>query len=253
MLGRLKHALLSENIHLKYQPVYSLSHEEVVGFEALLRWRDPHYGSVCPETLVTLAAQHGLMNTVSVYVIKKALSQMVHLIKAHHLFLSFNLHPTDFLSHSFKDFLYSALARHQLTASDLMLEITEVPCHDLSALNQNAQLLAEKGFRLALDDFGKGCSDSERLRALPVTDVKIDRLLTHALCEGLGNGHGSDAQKHCDSLYRFPYPLIFEGVETQAQLTCLRERFPRARVQGWYFSKAVPIEGVRRLLGESVA
>lgn len=250
MLCRLKHALRTDNIHLKYQPVYSINTKEVLGFEALLRWRDPHFGRVCPETLVTLAASNGLMNTVSVYVIKKALTQMAGLIKKHGIFLSLNLSPADLISASFKNVLMTELRQHHLAPSSILLEITEVPCSDIDALKAGALSLAQEGFRLALDDFGKGCSDIPRLRALPVSEVKIDRALTRALCASR-NLH-SPVWETCNALYRMPYQLIFEGVETQAQLSTLAERFPRSWVQGWYFSKAVAIDDVQLLLDAPV-
>lgn len=246
MLFRLKHALLTGNIHLKYQPIYSPITNKIVGFEALLRWRDPLFGRVCPETLVSLAANNGLMNTVSVYVLKKALAEMYELIKAHRFFLSLNLHPTDLISASFKNQLLSELAGYQLLPSSVMLEITEVPCKDLNALSDGALTLAEMGFRLALDDFGKGCSDVARLMKLPVSEVKIDRAVTQHLCAS----KSMSALKICDSLYQRPYQLIFEGVETPAQEAYLTERYPRALLQGWYFSKAVSIDGVQALLRE---
>lgn len=249
MLCRLKHALRSDNIHLKYQPIYSILTKEIVGFEALLRWRDPHFGRVCPETVVALAVKNGLMHSVSACVIKRAISEMGEIIKSHELFLSLNLNPADLISDSFKNLLVIELADKQVSPSSIMLEITEVPCNDLMALNKGAVALAEKGFRLALDDFGKGCSDVARLRSLPISEVKIDRAMTHRLFAT----DNTDAQVMCDSLYQAPYSLIFEGVETQTQLAWLAKRFPRARVQGWYFSKAVSIDGVRALLGESAA
>jgi sensor c-di-GMP phosphodiesterase-like protein len=249
MLCRLNHALHTDDINLKYQPVYSILTEKIVGFETLLRWRDPYFGHVCPETVVALATKNRLMHSVSAYVIKKAISEMREIIKAHTLFLSLNLNPADLISVSFKNLLITELAQQQLSPSSIMLEITEVPCNDLMALNKGAVTLAEKGFRLALDDFGKGCSDVERLRSLPVSEVKIDRAMTHHLFAT----DNTDARVMCDSLYQAPYPLIFEGVETQTQLAWLAKRFPRARVQGWYFSKAVSIDGVRALLGESTA
>lgn len=251
MLCRLKHALHTDNIHLKYQPIYATSTRQIVGFEALLRWRDPHFGRVCPETLVTLAAKNGLMNTVSVYVIKKALAQMSELIKEHGVFLSLNLNPTDLISASFKNVFVAELAQRRLSPSSVMLEITEVPCRDLHALKKGARSLVDEGFRLALDDFGKGCSDVARLKELPVSEVKIDRALTRELCAS-GNS-STTVLETCNALYRMPYLLIFEGVESQQQLDYICERFPRSRVQGWYFSRAVSIDDVRMLLSETVA
>jgi sensor c-di-GMP phosphodiesterase-like protein len=83
MLCRLKHALLASNINLHYQPVYSACTKKIVGFEALLRWRDSRFGRVCPETLIGLAVENGLMSTVSLYVIKKAIAEMATLLSRH--------------------------------------------------------------------------------------------------------------------------------------------------------------------------
>jgi len=246
MLCRLKHALLTNNVNLKYQPIYSTFSEKIVGFEALLRWRDPHFGLVCPEKLVKLASSNGLMDTVSVYVIKKAISQMADVMKHHHLFLSLNVDPGDLISDSFKKILLLELARHQLSPSSVMLEITEVPCHHLNSLAKNAMLLAKRGFKIALDDFGKGCSGFDRLLALPVSDVKIDRALTHAFFTR--DARQQQTLGMCSRLYQLPYRLIFEGIETEQQYAFLQAHFPHALMQGWYFAKPVSIEDVHRLM-----
>lgn len=246
MLCRLKHALLTDNVNLKYQPVYSTFSQKIVGFEALLRWHDPHLGRICPEKLVKLASSNGLMDTVSVYVIKKAMAQMADVMKHYHLFLSLNVDPGDLIADSFKKILLLELVRYQLAPSSVLLEITEVPCHQPESLASNAMLLAQRGFKIALDDFGKGCSGFDRLLALPVSDVKIDRALTHALCTR--DARQQQALGMCSRLYQLPYRLIFEGVETEQQYAFLQTHFPHALMQGWYFSKPVSIEDVHRLM-----
>lgn len=249
MLCRLKHALLANNINLYYQPIYSACTKKIVGFEALLRWRDARFGRVCPETLIGLAVENGLMSTVSLYVIKKAIAEMATLLARHGLLLNLNITPGDLNSISFKNTLLNELARHQLNASSIVLEITEVSCNDTQALMTNATQFRQHGFHLALDDFGKGCSNHERLLSLLVTDVKIDKSLTQALCAK--TLHGEKTLRMCRALYERPYRLIFEGIEFAEQLACITREFPGARAQGWYFSKALPIEGVRALLNEA--
>ena len=248
MLCRLKHALLANNINLHYQPIYSALTKKVVGFEALLRWRDSQFGRVCPETVIGLAVENGLMSTVSLYIIKKAIAEMATLLSRHSLLLNLNITPGDLNSDSFKKTLLNELARHQLDASSIVLEITEVSCNDTRALIDNAVQFRQHGFHLALDDFGKGCSNHERLLRLPVTDVKIDKSLTQALC--VNDVRGVSILNMCRGLYEKPYRLIFEGVEFAEHLACIARWFPHARAQGWYFSKALPIEGVRALLNE---
>lgn len=248
MLCRLKHALLSSNISLHYQPVYSAAAKKIVGFEALLRWRDSRFGRVCPETLIGLAVENGLMSTVSLYVIKKAIAEMAPLLSRHDLLLNLNITPGDLNSVSFKKTLLNELARHQLNASSIVLEITEVSCNDTQALIGNAAQFRQHGFHLALDDFGKGCSNHERLLSLSVTDVKIDKSLTQALC--VNDVRGVKTRNMCRALYERPYRLIFEGVECADQMACITRWFPCARAQGWYFSKALPIESVRALLND---
>lgn len=249
MLYRLKHALLADNINLKYQPIYSATTKKIVGFEALLRWRDSRFGRVCPETLIGLAVENGLMSTVSLYVIKKAIAEMATLLSRHTLLLNLNITPGDLNSASFKKTLLNELECHQLDASSIVLEITEVSCNDTQALSSNAAQFREQGFHLALDDFGKGCSNDDRLLSLPVSEVKIDKTLTQALC--INDIRGEKTLNMCKALYQRPYRLIFEGIEFEDQLACIARQFPRASVQGWYFSKAVSIDGVRALLDEA--
>lgn len=249
MLCRLKHALLADNINLKYQPIYSATTKKILGFEALLRWRDSRFGRVCPETLLGLAVENGLMSTVSLYVIKKAIAEMATLLSRHNLLLNLNITPGDLNSASFKKTLLNELAHHQLNASSIVLEITEVTCNDTRALSSNAALFRQHGFHLALDDFGKGCSNHDRLLSLPVSEVKIDKTLTQALC--VNDVRGEKTLNMCKALYQRPYKLIFEGIEFEEQMACITRHFPRASVQGWYFSKAVSMDGVRALLSDA--
>lgn len=249
MLCRLKHALLADNINLKYQPIYSATTKKILGFEALLRWRDSRFGLVCPETLIGLAVENGLMSTVSLYVIRKAIAEMAALLSHSNLLLSLNITPADLNSSSFKKALLSEIEYHHLAASSIMLEITEVSCNDTQALSNNAALFRQHGFHLALDDFGKGCSNHDRLLSLPVSEVKIDKALTQALC--VHDIRGEKTLNMCKALYQRPYRLIFEGIEFEEQLACITRHFPRASVQGWYFSKAVSMDGVRALLSDA--
>jgi sensor c-di-GMP phosphodiesterase-like protein len=251
MLSRLKQALLTDNILLKYQPIYASTCNKIIGFETLLRWRDPHFGRICPERLVQLAAENGLMNALSVYVVRKALSEIAVLVNQHSLLLSINISPNDLLSSSFNSLLFKEITAFKISPASIMLEITEVPCKYPDKIIKKAEQLAAEGFRLALDDFGKGCSNIDRLLSLPISDVKIDRALTHALME---SGTTSDkVRKCCENLYQQAWRLIFEGVETAAHSHFLHVHFPHALQQGWYFSKAVPMSGVRALLGEPEA
>ncbi len=191
-----------------------------------MRWHDPFFGRIGPETLLGLASSNGLMDTLSGYVIKKAISQMAGLMKDHILFLSLNLAPADLISGTSASILFSELIRHHLPPGSIMLELTEEQCSRPDTLAKQAARLAQRGFQLALDDFGKGCSNFDRLLSLPVSTVKIDRDLTQTLFSQ------GPRQKQilgiCRCLYQQPNRVIFEGIETEAQSAFIAEHFPDA-------------------------
>ena len=239
MLFRFKQALNDGKLFLEYQPVYASATGNIVGVEALLRWRDARFGNVCPETFIALAVANDLIESVSLFVLKKAVSEMAAWVKQHALYLSVNILPADLASTRFRSKLLALLEQYELPPAAIMLEIVEAEYQDLIALRQNVDAFRKLGFRIALDDFGKGCSNFERLLGVPVSDLKIDKCLTDILLSSGRNLGGI-----IDCLYQLPMRLVFEGIENQQQAALVEERYPSSSMQGWYFSRALPMERI---------
>lgn len=243
MLFRFKQALNDGKLILEYQPVYASATGNIVGVEALLRWRDVRFGNVSPETFIALAVANDLIESVSLFVLQKAVSEMAAWVKQHALYLSVNILPADLASARFRSKLLALLEHYELPPAAIMLEVVEVECQDLIALRQNVDAFRTLGFRIALDDFGKGCSNFERLLGVPVSDLKIDKCLTDNLFTPRRNLKGI-----IDCLYQLPVQLIFEGVEQPEQAQFIRKHYPNASMQGWYFSRALPPDAIAELV-----
>ena len=215
----LRRALALKQFHLLYQPQFDLASDEVVGFEALIRWRRPDGGVVSPRKFIPLAEDIGLITPLSDWVLRTACRQAACWPEP--VTVAVNLSPVQFRNDRLPETVASALAHSGLAASRLELEITE------GALTANPDLvratlttLRRLGVRIAMDDFGAGYSSLSSLQNFPFDTIKIDRAFIGgidlepkrlpvlraivALAAALGMG------------------TTAEGVETAAELACVR-------------------------------
>jgi diguanylate cyclase len=219
----LRLALERNELQLHYQPELEVATGRLVGVEALLRWIHPTRGNVPNEVCIPIAEETGLIVPIGLWVIDEACAQMRRWIDAGlpsgRLTMAVNVSVLQFRQ-GLAAAVADALARHQLDASCLQLEITE------SMLAQNlAQLRAELGrcsalgVQIAIDDFGTGYSSLSMLKSLPIDLLKIDKSFVHDLSSNpqdtaivgtiVGMAHALGMK------------VIAEGVETELQLQAL--------------------------------
>jgi diguanylate cyclase (GGDEF)-like protein len=240
----LRTAISAATVDVAYQPIVSLSHGRIIGFEALARWTDPELGPVSPDVFIEIAERRGLIGTLSKMLFSKATSAARHW--PDDLFLAFNLSPSQLADPATFDAMTDELARQGINPSRLEAEITEtaVLAHPAAA-TRNIGRLRAAGVGISLDDFGTGQSSLSRLRELPFTKLKIDRSFVRpinedrgaqtivrailAMCEGLGIGS------------------VAEGIETVDQAARLVSMQCNAG-QGWLFGKAKSARETEQLL-----
>ena len=240
----LRQALGSGQLEVFYQPVISLHHQAVAGFEALLRWRHPQRGLVPPSEFIPLAEEIGLITPIGEWVLQQACADAASwpgMLK-----VAVNLSSVQFRSRNLVAAVAAALRASALSPSRLELEITEtVMLEDTVATVETLNELHELGVSIAMDDFGTGYSSLSYLRSFPFDRVKIDQSFVREL------GQRSD----CGAIVRAVASLsgelgmatTAEGVETQEQLDALAV-FGCTEVQGYLFSPAVPASQVPDLL-----
>jgi diguanylate cyclase (GGDEF)-like protein len=213
----MRQALVSGRFRLHYQPQVSLGSGEVVGAEALLRWRDPELGDVAPARFIPVAEESGFIVDIGDWVLSQAVRQAAlwHQ-RGHALPVAVNVSALQFQQPQFVDRVASVLAVSGVPARLLELELTEsILVHDADEALNRLHALAALGVQLSIDDFGTGYSSLAYLKRFPIGKLKIDRSFVAGL-----PGDESDAGIVLAILQManaLGMKVIAEGVETEAQ------------------------------------
>ncbi len=175
----LREALHRNEVSVAYQPQVSLTEGHVAGAEALVRWHHTDRGPIPPDTFLPIAAERGLMPTLSRYIADTIKTDILAWRSAGVAYprVALNIHPMDFRTPGVLYDTISRLTDGGISPRDILLEITE-GC--FLGRGTDAALflldeLAERGFELSLDDFGTGHASISHLKKLPVSEIKIDR------------------------------------------------------------------------------
>jgi len=243
MLAELRNALENRELELHFQPKADLRTGDVVGVEALLRWRHPERGMVPPDEFIPLAEQTGLMRAITQFVVDTALEQLAEWWQSGlRVQAAVNVCARDLYDRDFADFLRERLDHHNVPPRALMIEVTEsVLMADPARAATTLLSLADVGVGVSLDDFGTGYSSLVHLKRLPVSEVKIDR--SFVLRMDVNEDDAAIVRSIIDLASALGLRVVAEGVETQ-------EAWDRLSVygcdaaQGWYLAKAMPADAV---------
>ncbi len=228
---------------LHYQPQLSLDGGQMMGVEALVRWRHPGRGLLAPEHFIELAEETGLIIPIGAWVLEQACRQLSAWDAENApLLMAVNLSPRQLMDPSLVEMVEKSLHSSGLDAGHLCLEITEStvasdPARALEVLGA----LKGLGVTLGIDDFGTGQSSLAALDSYPVDILKVDRSLVARL--------GADAKRvrMLSAVVGLAHALdlfaVAEGVETEAQLDELRDVDCDA-AQGYLFSRPKPPEQI---------
>jgi diguanylate cyclase (GGDEF)-like protein len=248
--GELAGALDGEQLELHYQPIVDVSSQQIVGFEALLRWRHPERGLVSPLEFIPLAEETGLIVPIGRWVLQEATRQAAEWQNRSplgRLRMSVNVSVRQFQHPDLVGDVAEALQRSGLDATLLTLEITEsLFAQDIEETTRKIGLLKAQGIRLALDDFGTGYSSLSYLRRFPIDTLKIDKSFIDGVTTS-AEGHAVVAAitQLGETLH---LEVVAEGLETVEQVETLRA-LGCPLGQGYHFSRPlVPGDAVKLLL-----
>lgn len=231
-------ALTNNEFKLYYQPICNLPDGCLAGFEALIRWHHPTDGLIQPADFLWLAEQTGLIREIGLWTLERACRDWPTLRQYTDYetpFVSVNLSANQLTSETLVDDVKAIIARHNMAATELKLELTETvmverPEIALQILNS----LVELGYSLALDDYGTGHSGLDHLQRYPIGTVKIDRAFIAPMLES------AQSLKIVGSTIALAHSLgmnvVAEGIETKdvgEKLLEMKCNFG----QGWYFGK----------------
>jgi diguanylate cyclase (GGDEF)-like protein/PAS domain S-box-containing protein len=246
-------AIKNGELSLYFQPQAAsgrtVDASEIIGFEALARWRHPVRGFVPPGDFIPLAEESGLIVEMGEWILRQACREAASWPKP--LQIAVNLSPAQFVHGDLVGLVHSILLETGLAPDRLELEITEgVLIEDFDRGLALLRRLKTLGVRISMDDFGSGYSSLSYLQAFPFDKIKIDR----AFVMNLGRNPQSAAivRAVIDLGHGMNMSIVAEGVETVEQLGFLAEEGCDS-VQGYLLGKPMPIETYDRLVGRSNA
>lgn len=248
----LRHAVERNELHLVFQPIVSMNHNEVYGFEALVRWAHPSLGVLLPKRFIPIAEESDLISEIGSWVLEDALRQLVTcraVAGFGHLTVAVNLSALQLRDELLVQRVSRCLDVHGLPGSALTLELTE------SEMMENLELsiasltaLRRLGVLIAIDDFGTKYSSLAYLQRLPVSILKIDQSFVQAI-------RGSEpvpSESLVAAIMAMSEALgiqtIVEGVETAEQARHLMQLGCRV-AQGYLYARPARADQIIDVLG----
>ncbi|MDX7953191.1 EAL domain-containing protein [Lichenihabitans sp. Uapishka_5] len=243
----LRRALVKNELELHYQPLISLTGDELMGVEALLRWPHPTRGMIPPNDFIPLAEETGMIVAIGDWVLRTACAQATLWPG---LMMAVNVSAVQFKHREFVDAVRQTLIDTGLEPGRLELEITEgVLLYDTQAALETLTQLKAIGVRIAMDDFGTGYSSLGYLNSFPFDKIKIDRSFITQVAE---TDKSSAIVRSVITLGQsLSMVTIAEGVETAEQLDFLRAE-GCDQVQGYIFGFPVPPSEFTALLAQRI-
>lgn len=227
-----------------YQPKFDVRTEIPVltSAEALVRWNHPELGMVSPGMFIPLFEENGLIQELDSYVWREAARQIKDWKERFDFVVpvSVNVSRIDMYDPELINTLKNILEENELSASDLLLEITESAyTQDSGQIIETVNKLREIGFKIEMDDFGTGYSSLNMISTLPIDALKLDmQFIRNAFND---RKDIRMLEVIIDIADYLSVPVIAEGVETEDQMRALRDMGCDI-VQGYYFSRPVPAE-----------
>jgi diguanylate cyclase (GGDEF)-like protein len=245
----LRHALDSNQLRLDYQPIVSLSTEQIIGFEALLRWNHPTRGLIGPAEFIPIAEETGLIIPIGNWVLGEACRQLRewHLLypAAADTTMSVNISGVQLSLPNIIENIQEVLLETGLSGRSLRFEMSESICLNKSQLVVDTlKKLSQMGIEFEIDDFGVGYSPLSYLHDYPIHGIKIGRSFINSIS-------GSQPTEIVRTMLTLAKDLgiqtIAEGIETEEQLQGLKA-LGCGFGQGYIISHPVDCAGIASLL-----
>ncbi len=229
-----------DRLFLHFQPKISLETEEIIGFEALARFRIPVYGMIPPLEFIEIAERNHLIYDLGLLILRDACAFLRELDDAgmKKWTVAVNISVLQLLRKEFTAHVEEVLKEYQIDPEMLEFEITESILSDnFDLINLKLRQIRKKGIKVSMDDFGTGFSSLARLRELSIDAVKLDR---HFISRIKENEKPSYISIDIISMaHRVGLKVVAEGVETEEQLDFLK-KYQCDYAQGYYIS--MPLE-----------
>jgi diguanylate cyclase (GGDEF)-like protein len=244
----LRQALMQRELQIHYQPIVRIKTGEIVGAEALLRWRHPKKGWVPPDHFIPIAEKYGLMPQIGLWLTDQV-CRYQNLLLSYGLKpirISINLSPSQFFQQTLVSDLLKLFSAHQVDPHLFELEITEdIVIQDFVWSERQIKALKRIGLSIAMDDFGKGQSSLIYLQRLPFDVIKMDQDFIRDIHQQPANQ--AIVKALISMAHQLGMRIIAEGVETKEELAVLQS-FQGDLVQGYLTGRPVPGDQFRYAL-----
>lgn len=237
----LHRAIEEGEFEIWYQPQVDLATMEIVGMEALLRWKHASRGIIRPAEFISVAEERGMIVVIGDWVIREACREVRRLHDAGRdgFRVAVNISARQFRDQNLLATIESAIAESGIDPRCLELEITETVAMENVVLTMTTlAALRKTGVTIAIDDFGTGHSSLSYLKRFPIDALKIDRAFLLDLPDGFEDA--AIVKSVIQLAQGLNLRVVAEGVETAEQLAFLRAQGCH-EVQGFYFSEPVPV------------
>ena len=240
----LRQALEKRELVLNYQPVVDANTENVVSFEALVRWNSAEHGPISPVKFVPIAEDTRLIVPIGTWVLEQACREATRWPE--HIRIAVNVSPEQLFEPDFATTVVRALTASGLEARRLELEVTEsIFLRDASIARASLEQVMALGCTVALDDFGTGYSSLGYLRKIRFSTIKVDR----SFVTGAGQG-SKEALAIIRAVVAMAESLEMsttaEGVETAEEAELIR-KLGATKIQGYYFGRPMAAEDALQL------
>lgn len=242
-------AIQSHRFEVWYQPKYSTEDESIVSAEALVRWRDKDDSLIPPYKFIPLFEKNGMISILDEYVFETVCAQQKKWEEVgRKLFpVSVNISRSSLYYSNIVEKYSTILQRYSLSPNYIELEITESAAVNNTEIQTLIDKFHESGFRMLLDDFGNGYSSLATLNQMHFDTLKLDK----SLIDYIGDENGEKLLYHIIKLAQsLGLKITAEGVEYKKQFEFLRS-LKCDDIQGYYFSKPLPLNDYQLLLYSS--
>jgi diguanylate cyclase (GGDEF)-like protein len=239
----LQQAVINQELSLVYQPQVSLSKNNIVGCEALLRWQPKEGAAISPDKFIPIAEESGQIEELGEWVLSEVCQQVAQWSKSidfKGLTVSINVSVRQLTTDKFYNTLAFLLKKYDVSPKFIEIEITETAMStNYAKLVEELDKIRQLGVAISMDDFGTGHASLDNLRKLPLNKLKIDR----SFIQDIGiDPCDEDITKVIMAIAKkMSLDLVAEGAETVEQLAFLSAEDCDI-IQGYYFSKPVSPE-----------
>jgi diguanylate cyclase (GGDEF)-like protein len=241
--AELNTALLDKQFFQLYQPIYDLSTREIVGLEALIRWRHPIRGTVSPADFIPLAEETGLIVPIGRWALEEACTRAAAWnVAGHRVGISVQVSTNQLNRDGFVTDVRRALQQSGIEPALLTLEISEnTVMLDVAAVTERCAELKQLGVRIAIDDFGSGYAYRSDLQQMPIDFLKVDR-------SSLAASDDEDYRSWLlEAILHFGHDLsltvIAKGIDTYEQMTTV-QAMGCTMAQGFFMGDPLPAHAV---------